>query len=150
MNINVHKPLKRGKLLLLADGKKVLVLFKYERLSSFCYICGVIDHQELDCKVAVSLQKNHKKINREFGLWLRADGNSPASTIFGKSDSNLFGMRLVTKSQDGESHASIPSIIAKGKHVVVAKEPDESETPGLAVEVGRVTCTKNVVCKVGE
>ena len=37
VNINVHKPLKRGKLISVEGGKKVLAWFKYERLPDFCY-----------------------------------------------------------------------------------------------------------------
>ena len=55
VNINVHKPLKRGKLISLEDRQKVLAWFKYERLPNFYYLCGIIDHQELDYKMAVSL-----------------------------------------------------------------------------------------------
>ena len=35
VNINVTRPIKHGKMLMVEDGKKVLALFKYERLSDF-------------------------------------------------------------------------------------------------------------------
>ena len=53
--IDIKKPIKRGKIIIGADGKKFLALFKYERLPDFCYICGKLDHQELDCGVSLSL-----------------------------------------------------------------------------------------------
>ena len=41
--LNITKPLKRGKMLSLSGGGKVLARFKYERLSDFCYVCGRLD-----------------------------------------------------------------------------------------------------------
>ena len=44
VNINIKRPLKRGKLINSIDGRKVLAMFKFERLPDFCYICGRLDH----------------------------------------------------------------------------------------------------------
>ena len=74
MNINVQKPLKRGKLILVEGGRKMLILFKYERLPDFCYCCRRIDRQEMDCPLAVSMQKANMKSHMEFGPWMRAKG----------------------------------------------------------------------------
>ena len=38
VNINVNRPIKRGKMLMVEDGKKVLALFNHERLPDFCYV----------------------------------------------------------------------------------------------------------------
>ena len=97
VNINVHKPLKRGKVILVGGERKVLTWFKYDKLPDYYYIYGTIDHHELDCKVVVSLQKEQKKLHREFRSWLRADGTSVASMVFGKLKTNASGQGSFTK-----------------------------------------------------
>ena len=44
VSINVMKPLKRGKMILVERNGKVLAMFRYERLPDFCYVCGRLDH----------------------------------------------------------------------------------------------------------
>ena len=58
----------------MAGQGKLLVLFRYERLLDFCYIYGKLDHWEQDCDKVVTIKKEGKKLNREYGSWLRAEG----------------------------------------------------------------------------
>ena len=44
VNMNITLPIKRGKMISVEGGKIVLALFRYERLSDFCYVCGKLDH----------------------------------------------------------------------------------------------------------
>ena len=69
-NINLYKPLKMGKLISVEGERKILALFKYKRLPDFCYVCRKVDHNELDCIVIASIQKDQLKIHREFGPWM--------------------------------------------------------------------------------
>ena len=48
VSINTSKPLKRGKMISVEGGGRVLAMFRYERLPDFCYVCGRLDHQELE------------------------------------------------------------------------------------------------------
>ena len=77
--MNVTKPLKRGKMLSLAEGGKVLAMFRYERLPDFCYVCGCLDHQELDCDKVIQSKKRGRKIQREYGNWMKAE--NPGSML---------------------------------------------------------------------
>ena len=70
VNINTKHLFKRGKVLTMEEGRKILALFKYKRLPDFCYICGKLDHQEMDCCVSVNMQKDIKKAQCQFGSWL--------------------------------------------------------------------------------
>ena len=69
----------RGKMLSLVEGGKVLAMFRYERLPDFCYVCGCLDHQELDCDMVIQSKKRGRKIQREYGSWLKAE--NPGSTL---------------------------------------------------------------------
>ena len=71
----VTKPLKQGKMLSLSGGDKVLVMFRYERLPNFYYVCGRLDHQELEYDQVVLVKKGGKKIQCEYGNWMKAEGS---------------------------------------------------------------------------
>lgn len=46
------------------------VNFKYERLSTFCFVFGLIGHSERDCNLVYA--NPDKEIARAYGVWLRA------------------------------------------------------------------------------
>lgn len=48
--IDVHKPLKSKMRMKKAGGEWLWISFKYERLPSFCFYCGVIGHSEKFCE----------------------------------------------------------------------------------------------------
>lgn len=73
--MDLRKPLKRGTVVKY-QGKNLKVFFKYERLTTFCFVCGKIGHQIRDCDEVVS-QDNEgyeelEEKEQPFGLWMRA------------------------------------------------------------------------------
>lgn len=48
---DVSKPLCRGRIISLADGRAQWVSFKYERLPNICYWCGCLTHDDRDCNI---------------------------------------------------------------------------------------------------
>lgn len=50
VKLDVRKPLKRGKKLRLDDGEVKTVRFKYERLTVFCFLCGLLGHLDSSCE----------------------------------------------------------------------------------------------------
>lgn len=52
--IDVTKPLKKGFFLKRPEEEDLWVKFKYERLSDFCYCCGMVGHTINDCVEKVS------------------------------------------------------------------------------------------------
>ncbi|CAH9135811.1 unnamed protein product [Cuscuta epithymum] len=67
--IDLGKPLKR-KLVLQKEGVNFRVRFCYEKLPSFCFLCGVIGHAESHCPHMRRSQEVTGE--RPFGPWLRA------------------------------------------------------------------------------
>lgn len=44
--------------------------FKYERLSTFCFVCGLMGHSDRDCEI--EYVNPDKVIDRAYGVWLKA------------------------------------------------------------------------------
>ena len=44
VDIDINKPLMRGKMIPIEGAEKVWVFFKYKRLPTFCYRCGILGH----------------------------------------------------------------------------------------------------------
>ncbi|CAN0918858.1 hypothetical protein LINGRAHAP2_LOCUS31129 [Linum grandiflorum] len=47
----VRTPLQKERLVKLHRGNKVNCLFRYERLQTFCFICGIMGHKEQQCEL---------------------------------------------------------------------------------------------------
>lgn len=72
--INVAKPLKRRMKIKQEGDTCSWINFKYERLSSFCFVCGKLGHAERECSVVYD--NPDKTIVRAYGAWLRAPTKS--------------------------------------------------------------------------
>ncbi|KAL8145821.1 hypothetical protein AgCh_003824 [Apium graveolens] len=70
VGLNIEKPLKRRMKLKTEDVSVNLINFKYERLGTFCFVCGKLGHSDRDC--AVVYANPTKVIERAYGTWLRA------------------------------------------------------------------------------
>nr|CCA66049.1 hypothetical protein [Beta vulgaris subsp. vulgaris] len=67
--IDITKPLRRVQRFALKNGVSALVEIKYERLPTFCFLCGVIGHIGRDC---VEVFEEDKEGESQWGAWLRA------------------------------------------------------------------------------
>lgn len=74
VTMNITKPLKRRMKLKRDANNWNWINFKYERLSSFCFVCGKIGHSDRDCSVVYA--NPEKLIERAYGVWLRAPTRS--------------------------------------------------------------------------
>lgn len=66
--------------------------FKYERLSTFCFVCGALGHSERVCNVIYA--NPGKEIKKAYGTWMRA---------FGRNTKNNTGARWLRNSGGGSS-----------------------------------------------
>ncbi|XP_058742109.1 uncharacterized protein LOC131614556 [Vicia villosa] len=75
VTMDLKQPLKRGTVVKFKE-KILRVHFKYERLPTFCFVCGRIGHQLKDCEALGDISEGGVKDIEEqdlsFGLWLRA------------------------------------------------------------------------------
>ncbi|XP_017254540.1 uncharacterized protein LOC108224425 [Daucus carota subsp. sativus] len=68
--MDVNRPIKRRMKLKREGGAWSWINFKYERLSTFCFVCGLMGHSDRDCGIVYA--NPDKTIERSYGTWLRA------------------------------------------------------------------------------
>ncbi|CAL9013385.1 unnamed protein product, partial [Prunus brigantina] len=70
VSVDVSKPLRRGKKMLLPSGNNVFVEFRYERLPEFCFCCGRMGHVFKVCSFVDQVSKQAD--DKPYGIWLKA------------------------------------------------------------------------------
>lgn len=70
VTMDVRKPLKRRMKIKREGGDWGWINFKYERLATFCFVCGLLGHSDRECGVVYA--NPDKVIDRAYGTWLRA------------------------------------------------------------------------------
>ncbi|MCH81632.1 DUF4283 domain protein [Trifolium medium] len=69
--VDVRLPLKKQKKIKKQGGESRLVQFKYERLGTFCYVCGILGHADIKCPKL--FEQAESDIRREWSPKLRAE-----------------------------------------------------------------------------
>lgn len=81
VKMDINKPLKRRMKLKREGGEWSWLNFKYERLSMFCFVCGLLGHSDRDCEVVYA--NSEKTVERAYGVWLRAPNKSAKTQNIG-------------------------------------------------------------------
>ncbi|XP_074346769.1 uncharacterized protein LOC141685575 [Apium graveolens] len=97
--LDTDKPLKRRMKIKREGGTWNWVNFKYERLSTFCFVCGLLGHSERDC--AIVYANPGKEIEKAYGTWLRAQGRSTKNSNVGARWLRNGGFRPGTTTSGG-------------------------------------------------
>lgn len=73
VRVNISQPLKKGMSLDLGNNITAWIPFKYERLPSFCFVCGAIGHMRRECDLTDSSQEILDLSEEElpYGEWMR-------------------------------------------------------------------------------
>uniref|UniRef100_A0A803NRU7 Zinc knuckle CX2CX4HX4C domain-containing protein n=1 Tax=Cannabis sativa TaxID=3483 RepID=A0A803NRU7_CANSA len=111
VRLDVRKPIKRRMKIINEDSSWYWVNFKYERLPTFCFICGIIGHSEKFCpRLFLKPLHLHEK---PYSLELKATTQRRQST-FGAQNPEVMG-ELVGKFQDSTITHNQPQNEGYGK-----------------------------------
>ena len=73
VHIDITKRLVRGKKITIEGGESKWVIFKYERLLSFCYRCGLLNHALKECIEGQENSKPNGVNHLQYRAWLRGE-----------------------------------------------------------------------------
>lgn len=108
--------------------------FKYERLSTFCFVCGKIGHSERDCNVVYA--NPGKELARSYGTWLRAPNKNTKTDMASRWLRNGEGARnwggngenSNTPATENETEKTEAEFTENGKLVVTSIEGNKKVT----------------------
>ena len=72
VELDITKPLSRGRRVRFGPDSDGWVLFRYERLPVFCYWCGRLTHDAKECDIWIRSKGTLHTQQQPFGDWLRA------------------------------------------------------------------------------
>lgn len=79
--VDVTKPLKRGLFYQGVEGSKLWLPIAYERLPTFCFLCGIIGHGEVNCPKRYEEGFVEPEGGLPYGQWLRVLPDSKEANI---------------------------------------------------------------------
>uniref|UniRef100_A0A7N2R350 CCHC-type domain-containing protein n=1 Tax=Quercus lobata TaxID=97700 RepID=A0A7N2R350_QUELO len=110
MDIDISKPLMRGKMVHIEDMEDGWFHFKYERLPIFCYRCRILGHQERECPSTRRGCISADEDDLQYGPWLRVVGpkavKSKTSFSQPNTDEASDEENLETEGNDGDRDQS--------------------------------------------
>ncbi|KAL5815295.1 hypothetical protein ACOSQ4_025936 [Xanthoceras sorbifolium] len=96
--IDVSKPLSRYLRVCLLEGDPdTVLLLRYERLTEYCFHCGVVGHVVRECQLAHDRSGSSSMPEFKFGTWMRAE--SPPKARYPRTDND--GSTVVFKQKQG-------------------------------------------------
>lgn len=81
VEIDILNPIKSSVSLPCSGRPNLLVEIRYERLSDFCFKCGLLGHKILNCNVAIC-DDNMEISDASFGPWIKADNTLVHNPLF--------------------------------------------------------------------
>lgn len=94
VTIDIQKPLRRRMKIKREGGSWSWLNFKFERLGTFCFVCGILGHTDRECPIIYA--NPEAEVERAYGVWLRA----PSRNV-----KNNTGARWLRNAEGGSSWA---------------------------------------------
>ena len=73
IKLDIHQPLSRGRFVDIGNSEPLWISIQYEKMPIFCYWCGLLNHDDKDCKTWLDSDGTLNKDDQQYGLWLRAN-----------------------------------------------------------------------------
>ena len=73
VTLDIRQPLSRGRFVDMGSSEPLWISVQYERMPIFCYWCGLLNHDEKDCKAWLDSNGTLNKDDQQYGPWLRAN-----------------------------------------------------------------------------
>ncbi|XVF64371.1 hypothetical protein PTKIN_Ptkin09bG0164300 [Pterospermum kingtungense] len=89
VQVDVRMPLKRKKKISCPGSQGLMVNFKYEKLPSFCFVCGLLGHVEQFCSKV--FDQPNGDVRRDWGAWLR---------VLNRKSENLGGEKWLREEEE--------------------------------------------------
>ena len=67
VEIDISKPMCRGRKITLCNGHEWWISFKYERLPNICYWCRKLTHSDRECPTWFKSRRTLKENDKQFG-----------------------------------------------------------------------------------
>ncbi|GMY19573.1 hypothetical protein FCV25MIE_14812 [Fagus crenata] len=143
VELDVTKPLLRGKILEGDDGKPFWVDFRYEHLPIFCYRCGRIGHSGNECVEGRRSGDGEQLVATDrFGSWLRAVPvrgdrafRRPRESV--QSDDDREGHQSQGEVEGGNSGLPVEETIGRATENVEVVVEEDSVLPRITDPLAR-------------
>ena len=76
--LNISKPLCRGRVITLDDGKDLWIPFKYEWLPNLCFWCGCLTHDDRSYNIWIESEGNLTTDKQQYDPWIKASPFVPS------------------------------------------------------------------------
>ncbi|KAL5822000.1 hypothetical protein ACOSQ3_023882 [Xanthoceras sorbifolium] len=87
VGVDVTKPLNRYLRVCLLEGDPdTVLLLRYERLTEYCFQCGVVGHVARECQIAIDFGGSSSVPDYKYGAWMRAE--SPPKVRFTRASND--------------------------------------------------------------
>lgn len=136
VRMDVYKPLKRRMRIKWEGGQWSWVNFKYERLGTFCFVCGKIGHSDRDCSVVYA--NMGREVERAYGTWLRAPNKNSKPEIGSRWLRNVEGSN--NREETGENLNMAAKGATMGANEAKFQESETSVAKNQE-EFGQITIT---------
>lgn len=104
VNVQIDKPLRRGGYVKNTEGERFWITFKYERLPTFCFICGRMGHDDKHCEVVT----NEQAADRQYFDWLKVGWNQNGNQSRAKTTTDSGGKTTADKGSVSASPHQTP------------------------------------------